>query len=289
MKLTSEILKKYGACEQGIRYIERFYPDGAELIDIIRDRHISKDFLHWGKEHLTTTEEERAVYCEVCNIKNTEGFWYSQDVSDSKYVVKSKNVTKSQSIFDSSDIMSSRDICSSESVDNGTQIFSSFAIDGCSKVFKGENITSSTNICNSKMIVRSKNVIDSSMIIDSTEIIKSSNVTNSHFCQECKNIKNCLFCYKIENAEYYIFNQPVDPGLYEMFALQYAKYLLNDLSFIRDWPEDMIASDFVIPTRKFDDWFHPISSKFWKWARTLPNFDSMILYNITMLPEILMD
>ena len=55
MFIAPEMLRAHGACDQGIRYIERFYPYGAEAIDIIRDRHISKEFLHWGRENLNLT------------------------------------------------------------------------------------------------------------------------------------------------------------------------------------------------------------------------------------------
>lgn len=289
MMVTIELLRKLKACEQGIKYVERFYPNGAEVITLIRDRHINKEFLHWGREHLTITEEELAAYCEVCDIVNSEGYWQSQNIQDSQYVVRSKQVTKSRSVFDSSDIIESTDIVHSESVNQSSQIFYSFAIEEAQRIYKGENITASSNICNSKLVVRSKNVIDSAMVFDSSEIIKSTNVSESHFCQDCKDIKHCLFCMGLEGAEYHIFNKPVDKNMYELFAQQYFKYLLEDLSFIREWPSDLVVSTFNAPTRKFDDWYHPISPKFWKWARTLPNFDSMLMYNITMLPEILVD
>lgn len=58
MFITADILREYEACGPGLKYIERFYPNGAEMIDLIRDRHIHKSFLHWGREHLTVTEEE---------------------------------------------------------------------------------------------------------------------------------------------------------------------------------------------------------------------------------------
>ena len=69
MFLTLETLKRLNACEQGTKYIERFYPNGAELIDIINDKHISKEFLHWGREHLTVSEEELRAYCHACRIE----------------------------------------------------------------------------------------------------------------------------------------------------------------------------------------------------------------------------
>ena len=289
MFITLEILKKFGACDQGIKYIEHFYPNGVEMIDIIRDKHIPKEMLHWGRAKLTHSPEELEAYAQACNIINTEGYWYSQDVCDSKYVVKSKQVTKSIGVFGSNDIVNSHDIADSESVLDSAQIFGSSMVDDSEKVFKGQNITRSVNICNSTMIADSKNIIDSCGIFDSSEIIRCLNVSDSHFCQDCKEIKHCMFCDRIEDVEYYLFNKPVDKKHYELFEKQYLKYLTEGLDFVREWPEGMIVTTSVMPTRKFDDWYHPIAPRFWKWVRTLPGFDSMLIYNITMLPEILVD
>ena len=289
MFITAEILKKHKACDQGIKYVERFYPNGVEMIDIIRDKHINKEFLHWGREHLTNGPEELAAYCESCNITEAEGFWYSVNVHNSKYVVKSKDVKDSRSIFESSGIINCKDVVNTDEAESSSQIFYSTMIDGSSKVCKGNNIVSSTNICNSTMVVRSINVIDSSTVFDSSEIIGCNTVSSSHFCQKCTDISNCLFCDGLSSAEYHIFNKPVDPKMYELFEKQYLKYMSAYLNFITEWPADLVAGAYVTPTRKFDDWFHPITDKFWKWVRTLPNFDSMLLYNITMLPEILID
>lgn len=289
MFITVDILQKYQACEQGIRYIQRFYPNGAEMIDIIRDRHISKEFLHWGREHLTHSPEELEVYARVCNIINTEGYWYSQDVRDSKYVIKSKQVTASIGVFGSNDIVNSNDIADSESVLDSKQIFGSSMVDDSEKVFKSQNITRGINICNSTMVADSKNIIDSCSIFDSSEIIRGLNVSDSHFCQDCKEIKHCMFCDGLEEAEYCLFNKPIEKKHYELFEKQYLKYLIERLDFIREWPEEMLSSRYISPTKKFDDWYHPISPRFWKWVRTLPGFDSMLMYNITMLPEILVD
>lgn len=287
MLITAELLRKYKSCEQGIKYIERFYPNGAEMIDIIRDRHINKEFLHWGREYLTHTAEELEAYCEACKIVNTDGFWYSVNVSNSKNVVKSKNVQNGVGIFGSTDVLDSDDIVNSENVTNGHQIFYSTMVDDSEKVYKGTNVVNSVNICNSTMVANSRSVIDSKNVFYSLEIIGCDTVTESMFCQDCTNIEHCLFCYGLHDAQYCIFNKPVDKNRFEMIASQYTKWMIGLLTFIREWPCELLAETHVAPTRKFDDWYYPISEKFWKWVRTLPGFDSMLIYNITMLPEIL--
>ena len=289
MLITADLLRKYDAYEQEIKYIEQFYPSGIEMIDLIKDKNIDKDFLHWGREHLTHNDEELAAYCASCNIINTEGYWHSQDVKDSKNIVKSKKIEKSTSIFDSEEVLNSTDIVSSENIENCFQVFYSSMVDTSNKIIKGQNIIESTNICNSASVVRSVNVIDSNTVFDSSEIIKCNTVTNSYFCQDCINIKSCMFCKGLGGIEYHIFNKPVDEKMYKLFEKQYKKYLTEHLSFVQNWPHEMIVNQHIAPTRKFNEWYHPISEKFWKWVRTLPGYDPMLLYNITMIPEFLME
>lgn len=287
MFITANDLREYKACEQGIKYIERFYPDGAQLIDIICDRHINKEFLHWGREHLTTTEEEMNAYREACKIVNTKFFWQSENVKDSNFVVRSKDVTESRGVFESVDVTKGVDIVGGDGINESEQIFYSSMIENCARVLKSQNVVASRNVCNSIMVARSKSVLNSFNVFDSTEIIDCDTVAESHFCQKCKNIDHCLFCDGIENVEYCIFNKPVSKSHYDLIVSQYMKYLVEELDFVRDWPKELSRSIHIYATRKFDDWYHPIQPKFWKWARTIPGFDGMFLYNFTMLPELL--
>jgi hypothetical protein len=98
-----------------------------------------------------------------------------------------------------------------------------------------------------------------------------------------------MFCDGLEDAEYCIFNVPIDKERYEIIEKQYKKYLTELLAFVRDWPEELATNEIVLPTKKFDDWYYPISEKFWKWARTLPGFDSVILYRITLLSDFIIN
>lgn len=289
MFLTLEKLYKYEANDQDIKTFQLFYPNGAELIDVINDGNFTKEFLHWCREHFSMNSNELDKYYLICNIIQTEGFWYSQETYNTKYVINSQNVYDSISVFDSEDVTKSIDIVNSENIESSSQIFYSSIIDNCEKIYKGNNITESKNICNSTMVACSTSVIDSFNVFDSSEIINCVSVSNSHFCKDCKDIKHCMFCTELQGAEYYIFNTPIEKTHYEMIEKQYKKYLTELLTFVRDWPSNLAVNTHNIPTKKFDDWYHPISEKFWKWARTLPGYDSMLLYRITMLPEILIE
>lgn len=264
------------------------YPEGVEVAEILSNAQIDNQFKHWLKKHIGFTSTEEAAYRAACGIMNSSGYWHSENVVESSAVVNSHEVVNSQSIFDSEEVLHSSDIVNGENVENGQRVFSSSMIEESSNILRGKNITQSVNVCDSQTVVNSKNIISSTNIFDSSEIIRGQNVSYSHFCQDCANIKYCLFCQNLRDAEYHIFNQPVEKNQYELFAKQYLKYLNEDLAFVEEWPGNLLAAT-TPSVLHFSKWFEPASKKFWKWVRTLPNFDSMLVYDITMLPEILVD
>lgn len=289
MLITTELLKQHRACKSGIEYIERHYPSGAEMIELIQDKQLPKEMLHWGREHLTHTPEELAAYCDSCVIVNCESFWYSTNIENSRFIVKSNEVKDSERIFHSNDVVKSFDIVHGETVENSNQVFTSSLVSDSEMVAHCNNVAESKNICFSTMVMNSTNVRASKDIFNSSEIIESTNVSDSYFCSSCKNIKHCMFCEDIEDAEYYLFNQPIPKERFEFFVKQYKKFMNVLLGFAPEWPKDMITSWAPAFSLRPDYWYKPISDKFWKWVRTLPGFDSMFVYKMTMLSNILID
>ena len=80
MLITVEVLQNNNACKQGVDFVSKFYPNGVEMIDLIKDKRVSREMLHWGRQHLTHTQEELDAYCAMCNIINSNGFWYSESL-----------------------------------------------------------------------------------------------------------------------------------------------------------------------------------------------------------------
>ena len=287
MYLTLEKLYSLNACGPGVEYIKRFYPDGAEVIDIIRDRHIDKRFLHWGREHLTISNEEFLEYQKACKIENCTGFWESTNLKNSHNVSRSKNIKNSIGIIESINVTNSVDVAHGDEITDSSQIFYSSMVEASKKIYKGQNIAESNNVCESTMIVRSQNIINSFDVFDSSEIINSRSVSNSSFCRDCKNIKFCMFCHGLEDSEYCIFNLPVDKTHYEFFAKQYERYFNSSLIFVKKWPKEILTNIEILVTRKYNEWYSSISDEFWKWIRTLPGFEPMKIYEFTMLSKLL--
>ena len=57
MFITNEILERYNACESGKKIFNRLYPNGVEIIDLLDNRHIPDEILHWGAEYLPVSAE----------------------------------------------------------------------------------------------------------------------------------------------------------------------------------------------------------------------------------------
>jgi hypothetical protein len=157
------------------------------------------------------------------------------------------------------------------------------------KVSRGTNIDSSSNLHDSLCVVNSKNVFESRDVFNSTEIVRSSNVTDSSFCTDCNNIKNCLFCCGLSDKEYCIFNQPIDKNRYDFILKQYQKRWTEELNFVSNWPEQLMQSYFLDLNTECAQWYVNVPKSFWRWVRTLTGFDSLLMYEMTMLPEILVD
>lgn len=288
MIVTTQILKKFQVEPSIIEIFNNNYPDGLELSEIICNKNSTLENLHYLRRYLSFNQEELDLYCKRCNIINSKDIWESDKVKSSQYIVKSSDVIESCGVFNSKDVKNSNNIVNAENIEEGQNIFISSIIESSEKIFNCKNVISSINVCNSTMIIGCKNVTDSFNIFNSSEIIKSVGVQNSHFIQNCKNVKFCLFCNNLNDAEYCVFNVQVDKDLYQIFEKQYNKYMEALLNFVQDWPEHLLT-EFIPKTNKINCWYTSISEKFWKWVRTLPNFDSMLIYDITMLPEILID
>ena len=68
MYLRPNDLLTHGGCYHGYSFMARYFPDGAELVDIMKHKYVTPDFLHWGFLELDTNDEEKALYYELLNI-----------------------------------------------------------------------------------------------------------------------------------------------------------------------------------------------------------------------------
>lgn len=287
MFVTSEILQKTGACNEGQVWFAKHYPNGAELAELITHRHITKSFLHWGRRFLSPNEEEIALYNKVLNNEDNEIILECDNTKNSQRIFYSSHINNCTDIYRSEEIIKSQIVISSSNVEESIQTFLSDFVYNSLKVIKSTNVNNSTNIIDSTYIVRSRNVYMSNLITGSMEIYKSINLEDCLFCSECTNLKHCFGCQGLEDKEYHIFNQPVAPEHFEIIKKQYLSIVDCLLKYVDNWPIDIINTEIPKIDRKFPHHYETLPPKFWKWLKSLPNYSTEQIYKITLLPEFL--
>ena len=289
MFITPEDLERYKACENGKRYIKRFHPDGFEMSELVLDHHVPKVFVHWARNNLPCTQEEKMLYDQRMKISNSEDYHCSHSLRNTKYVKYSWDIEDSCHVFNSESISNSENIVKSEQINLSKNIFFSEFVENSEKIYFGKNVISSFNIVMSSIIVNSQNIYKSENILNSSELVNCKDTTSSYFCTNCTQIENCLFCNNLNNQSYCIFNKPIGKERFEIFLAQYKKMIMGvTLDFCEYWPPEKLLV-LQEPKRSSHQflYYQALPEKFWKWARTLPNFNSMLIYNITMLPDFL--
>ena len=291
MFLTLEILERYNACKVGKDWFTHFFPNGGELMDVINHRFVDPEILHWGFTNLTTTAAEKEAYYAKLKIDcvDCSTIYHCNDITNSKWVTRSSNVSLSEYIFGSQDVDACDNVLSSNNVQDSHQVFNSEFVYNSQAILGSKNINDSSNIVNSDYVVRSHSVYNSANVTGSAFVTgfafgRSKHIKNSRFVEECSNIKNCLFCRGISDAEYMMFNKPVDPEDYDMIIKQLDRLLKDwEMELVKDrvWPSQTIPLDTPVIQRNVIKQYSGLPESFWRWVKTLPNYDPMVLYSIT--------
>lgn len=289
MYLRPEDLLKYGGCYQGYSFMSRYYPDGVELVEIMKHKYMTDEFLHFGFDNFDTSDEEKALYYELLNIKcdNLPSIYHCRDVENCYLVSRSQRISNSTNIKNSADVNHSEYVVSCDSVENTLRASNS------SFVYDSNSVIGSVNITNSAHVVGSKYVVDSTSIIDCENAIGCSwlrhcrAVEDCFFCADCHDLKHGLFCDGV-SGEYMLFNKPIDPKQFELIKRQL-------LMVMRDWRMKVMEEwsveglDWSAPkiNRNFITQYAAVPKKLWNWLATLPGYDSFMLYKITFQPFLL--
>ena len=276
MKITSELLKKFNACEDGIRFIEKEYPNGVEIADMDDEviAALPSDYWHFARRYFITTPEEIEKYNRACNITNSSTIVMSDNVHNSKKIVDSSNINLSEYVFNSIDI------------EESNYVYNSNNIQDCNDIVDGEYIRVSDSIINCKKVGFSRQLIDSSFFEWSNNVLFSFNINSSefiynseslvdcYFCGFLKNCKHCLFCTGLENKEYYIFNKEVSANRFEEIKEQLILQLQAEQpTFVCINENEKVYRDKrFIYNRRLDSVFNGLSDEFYNWVCSLYEF-----------------
>lgn len=281
MYITLDILQRRGACQEYLDFFAKHYPEGVEMLDMIERGHMPYHGLHWGYQYLDPNEEEIAAYWKKVCVENSEGIHESDHIYNSTIVSGSTQIKNSEYIYRSKEVNNSEQIADSEFVDNSEQIGISSFIDNSERVVKGKNVTNSNEVYDSEYVINSEGIFKSNNVANGHGIWHGRNITNCGFCFGCADLSNALFCQDIRDGEYMLFNKPIDKLRFDMIYKQFERFKPS-IVLLEEWPSNMG----YIPRSSYDYRKHFVSvpESFWAWAKTLPGYNSDILYSITFNP-----
>lgn len=215
-------------------------------------------------------------------------YFNCENIQDSCYITNSKDIDNSSFIHDSADVAYSSDIYKSKDVTNSSQIFGSEFVVDSKRVLGANNVSNSSNIIHSNGIYVSRNIYHCENIVRSTELRDCVKITDASFCAGSSNLKNCLFCYDLHEQDFHIFNQPVDEECFALIKKQYFRMIEEELPYLQScWPSSMLIPTMPAPHSYYHKHYSNLNDKFWRWVKTIPNYDAQILYKITLNSDLI--
>lgn len=284
--ITKELLDEYNACESGKKYMDRFYPQGASCIDLIHDKHIPIDFLHWGFRMLPVSADEITEYEKRVELEKCFGYFECQRCKDSRNILKSKDVENSFLVCISDNVVNSSNVMSCSNIKDCVDVFYSVQLRDCSQVMNGRSLENCHNVHLGSYSKNCVGLVRSEFCFNSQNILNSKQMESCDFCADCANLKNSLFCFQVDGGENLIFNKPASPEIIEMARTEFEQLGDDSLTISSCWDPQyiMLAPKVNIDPR---DLFADFPDSLWEFVSHLPNFNPQILYNITFLSRLL--
>jgi hypothetical protein len=290
MFLKPDDLLKYGGCFQAYSFMTRYYPDGAELSEIMRHKYVTPHFLHFGFDNFSASDEERALYYELLGIKcdKLETIYHCQNVSGSELCRDSENIHRSYKVSNSKEVNQSNWIVNSEVVDDSGHIVNSKFIFASCNVLNGTNLTNCDNVVGSTYVVDSYSIYNSTNITECRWLRECEEMEDSYFCANCSNSKHLLFCVDVENAEYMIFNKPVDAKRFETIKKQLFSIFKDwKTNLMSEWTTEELSWEVPSINRNYIKQYQKLPDTAWQWMKTLPGYNDFLMYQITFQPNLL--
>lgn len=283
MFITQEILNKYHACNAGKKIMQKLYPDGAEVMELLDDKRLPVEMFHWGMRYLPVTTEEELKYYKVCEIEDSEEVCDSTDVKRSKYIDSSKEVHDSLRINSSKVVYDSENVSSSDEVYASQYVVSSSNINLSDHVYASDKIAMSNRVAHSKNIGESNDIARCEEISHGRGLYRCNNVENSAFSSFLSYSSDCFFCTDLQYSRYMVFNKPATQEVIEEIRTKLKEFSTERLNLLQFNKDYLFTTDARF-CENFGEYYLTISDDFWNWVKTLPNFDPFIMYRITYMP-----
>ena len=281
MFITNEILERYNACESGKKIFNRLYPNGVEIIDLLDNRHIPDEILHWGAEYLPVSAEELKKYYERVNVVDSTNCSMSSKITKSNNIFKSINISNSNFIKLSQNVIDSENISSSQSIKTSKYVNNSISVEYSELIVNSKNITKSVNIANSSDLDYCFNISNGKNLLNCDTMYNSSLCEYSGFSSFLIGCHKVLFCSQLNQSSFMLFNKPISEALFYEIWEQY-KTITKNVEIIEDNSNIFYGG---APIVRFDTMFKKLGEDFKNWVKTLPNYDNFVIYQITLCEE----
>lgn len=298
MFVTLDKIKSAGEpCAEGLLWFERWFPNGAELSDVIQHKYVNTEFLHWGYTHLDSTKEEKTLYWKKLKVDDESRLTchLSEEVSESYCVRRSTLVEGSRYVGSSKSVFDSEMISNCTNVENSKEIYASEFVEDSSKIINCRNVVRSNNVVASNFVVDSKFVWNSSVVTNSMCVgglfpDSTKKIDTCAFIDNCENLHHCLFCSGQKNGEYLLFNQSIAPMQFDLIKKQLDRILSDwEPAVVENWPEPSIILESPKVVLNVAERYGNLPESFWRWITTLPNYNPDVLYTIIMQKRIFAD
>lgn len=282
MKITHELLAELGADDRAISFFDKHFPFGATPIEVLQMRHLPFGIAHWGRINLSLNDEEIAAYEKFFNIENSKSVAQSSHVNGSEFVVNSNYITRCSYIKDSNSVVECVNVLRSDDIKESAFIYDSTFVENSSEINKSNYVVNSENIYKSVQVFDSENISNSSHIYDSNLIENCHDMTGCDFCRNCSGLTDSMFCFGVKDGRFLIFNKPVPEKIYNLFKTQIRRFVNFRMRLPSLEGEFSLLLDFIpMPARSEKLFVNANTKEFLNWVKTLPNYDSDIIFSIT--------
>lgn len=291
MFLSREILQNYPIKDSLFNKFNELYPSGAETTEIIQDGRAPSNFLHWIVTFLPINSEDEELYKKRLKINNCNNFLYSKDITNCDSIFNSKNCKNSNLVKNSSFIEDSNFIINSKKIYSSNKVFNSKEVRDSNSIIEGNYIKDSYNIFNSENIYTSNSVFKSKEVFDSIGVASCKNIKNVIFSTNCEKCMDIMFSFGLIGEENCIFNKTVPQKTFKEIKE----------NFINLFPSinlKLFSLNETLPTanqkgyqiyQNYQDHYKFLPKEFYDFLKTLPNYDPIILYTLTLNPTFLYD
>ena len=283
MKITSELLKRYGAGDNEIQSFIEIFPSGAEYAEIIQNYQLSPEMLHFIRKFFSLNKEEMDKYFELCGVENCERVWDSTNITNSKDISNSKDVKDSLYVRDSETVENSSDIYNSINIQNSNNVLVSENITDSYKIVTSTNTSFSEEIFTSDAIYWSKYIAFSTNIEDSEYLYVSKDSRNCFLSGFLNGCDNCLLCYGLHGVSNYIFNQEVTYADFQKWKEKIMFYLYKENCKLIKLDYSQHNTDRFSVDTKITSIFKDLSQDFFGQLGTIPFYNEEIFLNLFFL------